>query len=268
MPLPFPDTPRVIYRKNPLEQVVCQIRFPSILKIDTQIPAEFQDMIRDEYPMFSETRELAPEFPMPPEILSQLPQEIADSIPIPATNRMNYKFSTSDDKWVVNLTNNFLALTCFEYIQWESFRQHLELPLNILMEIYRPALFSRIGLRYVNVIRRSQLGLEDIEWSNLIQPYIAGVLSVFDKNSVRGSLSNEEILLSDDAGVVRIIHGLATAKRNNEMVYLIDNDFFFEGNMEITHATERLGYFNNWGRRLFRWAITDRLHESMAPETD
>jgi uncharacterized protein (TIGR04255 family) len=45
----FPeDSPRVIYGRNPLEQVICQIRFPTILKIDTELPAAFQEQIRSD----------------------------------------------------------------------------------------------------------------------------------------------------------------------------------------------------------------------------
>ena len=53
--MPFPEVERVIYARNPLDQVVCQLRFPPILKIDAEIPAGFQDRVREDYPNFSET---------------------------------------------------------------------------------------------------------------------------------------------------------------------------------------------------------------------
>jgi hypothetical protein len=31
--------PRRIYRKNPLAEVICQLRFPEILSIETELPA-------------------------------------------------------------------------------------------------------------------------------------------------------------------------------------------------------------------------------------
>ena len=234
----FPDAPHVIYKKNPLEQVICQFRFPPILKIDTQIPAEFQDAIREEFPMYLETKEYPPE--LPAELLAQLPPELANSVPVTPTNRMNYKFFTPDEKWNVNLTNNFLAVTCFEYDRWENFRRHIELPLKVLIDIYKPSLFSRIGLRYVNVIKRSELGLNEIGWSQLIQPHISGILSVVDQDSVRRALSNDEIKIGEKDELVRIVHGVAASNRNNEIVYLIDNDFFVESNVETTNAIEKL----------------------------
>ena len=46
----FSHETRCIYRKNQLAEVVCQLRFPEILKIETAVPADFQEAIRDEYP--------------------------------------------------------------------------------------------------------------------------------------------------------------------------------------------------------------------------
>ncbi len=55
--MPFPEVQRVIYRKNPLEQVICQFRFPAILRIDTETPADFQERIRNDFPQFAEQTE-------------------------------------------------------------------------------------------------------------------------------------------------------------------------------------------------------------------
>lgn len=265
--MPFPDSPRVIYQRNPLEKVICQLRFPPILKIDTQIPSDFQDIIRGEYPLYSETKEMAVE--LPPEITSQLPPEVVNSLPFPTINRMNYLFETSDENWTVNLTNNFVALTCKRYDRWENFREHFTLPFNALLQVYKPAFFSRIGLRYVDVIRRSKLGLEDANWHELIQPYISGILSSQEIKIkvVQGSISKEEVKLDDGHSIVRIVHGIGISKINSETIFLIDCDFFIENERtEINHAFEKLDYFNHWGRRLFRWCITDRLHNAMDPQ--
>ena len=37
---------RCIYRRSPLIEVICQLRFPAILRIDAQAPAQFQEAIR------------------------------------------------------------------------------------------------------------------------------------------------------------------------------------------------------------------------------
>lgn len=55
----FPPTQRVIYHKNPLVEVVCQLRFPTILKIDAEIPVAFQEAVR------STSQTIRPRFNMP-----------------------------------------------------------------------------------------------------------------------------------------------------------------------------------------------------------
>ena len=41
---------RQIFKRRQLLEVICQLRFPDILKIESTDPAEFQDRIRGEYP--------------------------------------------------------------------------------------------------------------------------------------------------------------------------------------------------------------------------
>ena len=42
----FSNDERVIYAKRQLVEVICQLRFPEILKIEAHEPADFQDAIR------------------------------------------------------------------------------------------------------------------------------------------------------------------------------------------------------------------------------
>ena len=53
-PAPFPDAPRVMYERNPLVEVICQVRFPPVLRIEAQLPDAFQDRIRDVFPIYND----------------------------------------------------------------------------------------------------------------------------------------------------------------------------------------------------------------------
>lgn len=262
----FPTSPRVVYKKNPLEQVICQIRFPSVLKIESQVPFEFQEIIREDYPLFSETTELPME--LPKEITDQIPNNVRNAISFPIISRKNYKFSTDDEKWSINLTSEFIALTCLEYTRWEQFRKHLELPLNAVIQVYNPPFYSRMGLRYINAIRRSALDLEDMSWSTIVQPYIAGVLAAPEINQtvVKASLSQTEIRLENDT-TVKMVYGLGKYNQTEEDIYVIDNDFFKTGRLEVKKGYEILNQFNNYSGNLFRWCITETLHEAMQPQS-
>lgn len=254
--MPFPESQRVVYEKNPLDEVICQLRFPTILKIDSQEPAAFQEAIRKEYPVFEEPQALSVERgaqPIPPEVLRAMGLNA----------RPVYKFKSADDRWAVALARDFVALTDGDYETWEAFKEHLEAPLSALQAQYQPAFFTRIGLRYRDVIKRSALGLGDVPWGQLLAPHIAGELGSLSEKEVEATTRQVEIHL--DTGRVRTVHGLAKDEETSEFVYVIDADFFTEGRTEAKDVQATLKFFNRHAGRLFRWCIGDRLHAAMCP---
>ena len=48
----FVDRERYQYRKPQLVEVICQLRFPTILSISARDPADFQEAIRREFPQY------------------------------------------------------------------------------------------------------------------------------------------------------------------------------------------------------------------------
>jgi uncharacterized protein (TIGR04255 family) len=264
--MPFPETPRFIYDKNPLVEVVCQLRFPRILKIDADAPAVFQEKIRREYPLFRENSVTDLKLNLPPEIVKMSGGVFPSSM---RTGKGAYDFISADEKWKVGLTSEFIALSTLKYERWEDFKSHLEKPLNALIEIYEPSFFSRIGLRYKDLIRREELGLGNSKWAELLEPHIAGELGIDDiAASIREIAKQVRIHLPDNEGTVLLQHGLVHDDESDseEVYYLIDSDFSTTEQTEISHAIEKLNDFNQQSKRLFRWCITNRLHEAMGPQ--
>lgn len=262
--MPFPEIPRTIYRKNPLDRVICQLRFPPILRIDKEVPAEFQDHIRSEYPGYSEREEL-------PTVMAQrvqngfLPELLRQAVP---NNTKNYEFATEDCIWTVNLTRNFLALTTNKYVRREEFKERLKAPLKALIDEYKPACFSRIGLRYVDIIKRSVLGLNGVDWGDLLQAHALGLLSssVVSRN-IESLDAKYEVLLEDGSSVARIVMALVQWQENDaEECFMIDTDFYTVQKTTIEEVQNKLDYFHVRASRLIRWLITDRLHNAMEPE--
>src|SRR5258708_615126 len=52
---PFPDAERVIYDHNTLGEVLCQVKFPPVLRIEAELPAQFQDRIRDVFEIYKDS---------------------------------------------------------------------------------------------------------------------------------------------------------------------------------------------------------------------
>ena len=261
--MPFPEVPRVIYNKNPLDQVICQLRFAPILKIDAELPAEFQDQVRSAFPTYSETADF--KFQLAPDLEGQVPVELMNQV-IQSSGNKNYLFVSEDNSWKINLTRTFIALTSNAYIRWEDFKERLEIPISAFIGVYEPGSITRVGLRYINVIHRTVLGMPDQPWRDLIQPQISGILAVDGiGESVKAFNNGYEIGLSEEDGVVRIRTAFVQAKDDGEIGYKIDNDFFISGRTAFDSVSEKLDYLNSRSGYLFRWCITDLLHEAMEP---
>jgi uncharacterized protein (TIGR04255 family) len=253
----FPEVSRVIYKKSPSEEVICQVRFPAILKIDTEPPATFQEHIRSDYPFYKNRPALKLAEGMPPEVAGML---------APLGGQMAHHFTSQDEKWTVALTRDFLALTCRNYDRWENFLAHLKGPLDGLQDVYAPAFYTRIGLRYRDVIRRSALGLENAGWADLLQPWVAGAFgSPVVAADVEHSANELLIRLPDGPSHVRVWHGINFDEVAKETCYVIDADFFNDQQTELSHALNRLDFFNKQAHRLFRWCIKESLHNAMEP---
>lgn len=258
--MPIPVSPRVIYRIPALEEVVCQLTFPSILRIGTEDPADFQNIIRRQYPLFEEQAQSLPKG-LPPQIAELISRDLKAR-----SKGKAYSFISAERDWTVSLTRDFLALSTTNYSRWENFRAHLEEPLRALNEIYEPSFYTRIGLRYRDVIIPSKFGLQGAHWTELLKSFAAGALS--DErvmNEVVESESSFKINLGNNTGEVQVRHFLAKVVDTNEPCYVIDADYSTNLQTETANAIEKLNTLNSFAGRLFRWFITDRLHNAMEP---
>jgi uncharacterized protein (TIGR04255 family) len=117
--VPFPETPRVVYERNPLAQVICQLRFPTILRIASELPAEFQQEIRDTYPVFQQEEALPG---LPPEV-----SQVLENLPVRIGGPEGaYLFATADGQRTVALTRDFIAVTERDYSRWENLRAEID----------------------------------------------------------------------------------------------------------------------------------------------
>jgi uncharacterized protein (TIGR04255 family) len=262
---PFPESPREIYRINPLREVICQLRFPPILRITTEAPAAFQERIRGEYPFLNEK---SPEVTV--EVPAGVPAAIADMLKANLPNRklIGYEFVSANAEWKVSLTRDFLSVSTCKYSRWEHFRDHLKGPLQALIAIYGPPFFTRIGLRYQDLIQKSLLHLPaSTKWSELIKPHIAGVHALPElEGHIEGSVGQLLIKLPQFGGKVRLNYGMLQAEDTGENCFLIDSDYHTEERTRTDAVDGTLNYFNIQSGRLFRWCIEERLKVALQPQ--
>ena len=258
----FPDSERVLYDKNPLKEVISQFRFPTLLRIREGQLAGFQDIIGKDYPIYSEQE---PFFAVPPEVPKEL-VTIVEQMNVPPA-LITHKFSTKDSRRFISLRDDFMALAETKYERWESFREEIMKAEAALKKVYEPAFYSRVGLRYRDLISLRSLNLTNVRWQDLIKPHVIAELG--DKNVADAILriKTQAVIKIPDIpdGQIMLNHGLVVPNGSNEQCYLIDADFSVEIKEGVNESFKILETFNRLAGQLFRWAITERLHSAMEP---
>jgi len=244
-----------------------KLRFPSILKITEQQPVEFHEKLRNDYPNLTISRPLQLS---PQNLLPGLDNKVFESLQQMLASETAYTFTTDDQRWKVSLTKDFIALSTNKYKKYEEFRERLQSITELFESIYKPSSYIRIGLRYQDLILPSTLGMKP-EWKRLIQKQLISELYLeeFD-NSVKSF--EKLIVLEFELGKANLRHGIVIINepsRNlvNEPAYMIDIDFFTDDKIKgIENAYRHLDNFNKLSGKLFRWSITDELHNLLNPQ--
>lgn len=258
----FSNEARCHYRKNQLGEVICQLRFPQILSIETNVPADFQEAIRAAFPGYSCRKETpAPKLVGNPGNMRLEPQQPGN----------NYQFTSEDGAWRVNLTSTFISLACSRYTSWEDFAKKLDMPLAAFIQIYRPAYFERVGLRYLNFVSRKALDLEGTPFRALFQSPYLGLMAdeEIPENACSRSTVDAELAIRGGCRV-KIHAGPGLVKRNGtddkEVRFIFDQDLFMPGKVAVNLSAGALETLHSQADSIFRGAITDILHDAMEPE--
>ena len=258
----FSQEPRRRFQKPQLMEVICQLRFPEILSIAANTPADYQEAIRAEYPQYATQKEMpAPKLVgAPGRFTLQNQPEI-----------VNYRFVSVDGVWRVNLTSKFISLSCTRYTCWEDFAQKLDLPLAAFIKIYKPAYFERVGLRYINAFSRKALDLEGVPFKELFQPCYLGVLAEDDVQETATSRSSMDLEMQLRGGArVKLHAGPGMVKRpgqedDKEVRFILDNDLFMGGNIPVNLSAGAIQTLHQQADSLFLGAITERLKDALEP---
>lgn len=258
----FPESPRVVYEQNPLLEVICQLRFPTILSVQTRVPDEFQEDIRSEYSLY-ELRN--PQADMPPE-LKQLLERSSSEVHVAKV----HDFISADGEWKVSLSQDFIALSTRAYKDWREFVGRLKPVVEALTRRYKPAHITRTGLRYQDLLRPSVLGMSGRPWSDFLGEAIRGE---FGDQNLGSAITERMVAFTASLGgqsSCQIKHGILDVEGDSsgtsERCYLIDSDFFSSDRMEIDDVWDQLHEFNILAGRAFRWCISEEVHLALKPQ--
>ena len=247
MAINFPSKPEIHLAKAPVHEVICQVRFPFIFRINKDDPSEFQEEIRKEFPKVEIEQGVLIPFPE-----AGTKEKLGDP-----QIKKTYRFRTMDEKTAVSLSTDFFALSTTQYTHWSDFSEILLKIANAVNDIYKPAYATRIGLRYINRITSQLTNKQSL--NNILQLLNPELTTYFRHQCWSDPLEMEtRILLSDDDGKMNLRTRFGE-DNNNKPFFLLDFDYFEEGEIDLINLNVRVDAYHDVVYRAFRWCVRDEM---------
>lgn len=129
--------------KPPLVLVLAQVITSAVLKIDKFIP-DIQEQLRERgYPIFREDQ------------VQQIDFNPGVNPQVRATSTTQWTFLSKNSKEAIVVNQNSIVFQTTMYDKFDKFGEHLKVILSDVSKITKVALYERLGLRYVNLIRKN-----------------------------------------------------------------------------------------------------------------
>jgi uncharacterized protein (TIGR04255 family) len=244
MAINFPKQPEVRLDRSPLSEVICQVKFPPILRIGKEPPTNFQDTIRDRFPGLE----------IDQGVVQQLGINPAAENPVLGTLPKLYRFKAYDSKSYVGLSYDFFAFSSSNYSHWKDFVNDFSFIEQAVLAEFNPPFVSRIGLRFINRITRKNSGCKTyIELAELLREELTCLIRTDIWKEPIEMISH--IVLQDNSAKLILRYGYA--KEENEPFFLLDFDYFEDSQLEFKNLSKKIDRYHNKIYQAFRWCLKE-----------
>lgn len=239
------------FARNPLDTVVCQLRFHPILKVPARVP-DFQDAIRGRFPQFQEVE------------AQKVDVQIQTATPALQVRReRTYLFRTLDSKTVVSLASESLSVTEHNHVSRAILLDDVAQACDALNSVYEPVAATRLGLRYINQVERGQVAADlhrEVRWSDLVrEEFLRFPLTTTDNDT----LFYSEATSARDPGAMTLRYGLLS-EGSKPPRFRLDVDRFTDNPGDMPSVRQHLDNFATDIFSVFRSAAAEGLVEWMS----
>ena len=163
------------YTSNLIAQAICEIRFPTLLELETEQPVAFQKALRKEYPLYDKTVTVVP-------IIGSSEAEKATG----------HTFSSLDRRWRVGVRSGSISLDTNQYMNYGEFSERLYWIVKQIYPLLDTPRYTRVGLRYINALPVGHGQLEGWINASLDAPLLQGVFGrpTLCWQQIRGTCGN------------------------------------------------------------------------------
>ena len=219
---------------------VCELRFPTLLELETASPVKLQKALRKEYPNYEKTRSV--------------------SLGIGGVEgEVRHLFRSRQNGFVVAFRASAISLETDRYRTFEDFRERLSKVIQAAVDIIDSDFFTRIGLRYINSIPISDNAIEGWLNPDLVRPLTDGTYGTVTKfwQEVQGHAK---------VGQYSFRHGFAEPKANVPH-YQLDIDMY-DDETTVADSLTRTSELHAQSYDFFSWAAGPRTISAMGPARD
>lgn len=234
------------YKRNFLRQAICELRFPTLMELgDPKPPSAMVSALRKDYPHL--------------ELANEVIWGVGGG---PGGSSHIHTMRSSRQTWAISLKQSSLTIETFAYSDYAEMKRRVSAAVNAVAKVIDTNFFTRVGLRYINVI---DVGTDPVRgWVNpdLVAPLLHGAFT--NIREYAGKIS----LAAGDGGCL-LQHGVRTKPLvNDETVapeYFIDVDSFRE-DVPITSVVRALDEMHAQAFDVFDWAIGPKAREHLTAE--
>lgn len=247
----FPKREDIRLERAPLAEVICQARFPPVLRIANEYPVAFQERIRGQFPQLDVEQDMVVH-------VAPLGAEPPSTEPKPRT----FRFKSLDGYTVVSLALNFYALSTTSYTHWADFLDLLQLVNQAAREIYDLPYAVRVGLRYINHLTFENTGAGSVtELWGILRPELTMLLrgDCWDEPL---EMLNQLLLAGQENERLTLRSGF---RGGEEPIFLLDFDHYAEGNIPLENLPTLCQRYHDVIYNAFRWCIQEEKLAVFAP---
>lgn len=241
--LRFPSVKEIPLENPPIAEVICQVRFPILLRITAEMPVEFQERIRDLFPILEVQHGLTVQVDPLGDAAAKAEQRI-------------FRFKSEDGTTVVSLSPDFFAISTTAYSHWDEFLDQINLVATAAIEIYRLKHATRIGLRYVNHLTKKNTKVANAsEVWNILRSELTQLWSASPWEEPNQAIHHLVLSISESERMT-IRTGY---QRDEEPTCILDFDCYTtESNVPIEGLSDYCSRYHDLIYQAFRWCVQEQ----------
>ncbi|MGN6829754.1 TIGR04255 family protein [Paucibacter sp. M5-1] len=232
------------YKRNYLRQAVCELRFPTLMELGAARPPEkFVTALRKDYPYL------------------ELQNEVTLALgSVSSGSNSTHVFRSAKLNWTVSLKESAVSIETTAYTEYAQMREKVLRVVDAATKVIDSDFFTRVGLRYINVIE----GTDDPRNGWVNHQLVAPIVGTNFKGI--GEYAGKLQLVAGDGGCL-LQHGIRVSRQQKDASihpeYMLDVDVF-RNEVAVDDVSAALDVMHSQAFDVFDWSLGEKAREYLS----